>query len=70
MLNVEEVRQPESAICCKLVCQQGDSTRSIWTFHSQRFLTVLFKVKGMLRRNIDDFLKSRIYEKLGFSEIK
>ena len=26
--------------------------------------------KGMLRRNIQHFLKSRIYERLGFSEIK
>ena len=27
-------------------------------------------LKGMLRRNIEHFLKSRIYERLGFSEIK
>ena len=29
-----------------------------------------YVIKGMLRRNIERFLKSRIYEKLGISEMK
>ena len=38
------------------------------------FSSILFnsnsKIKGMLRRNTEHFLKKRIYEKLGFSQIR
>ena len=43
----------------------------IITGHVQDILvTELFEsLKGMLRRNIEDFLKKRIYAKTGFSEM-
>ena len=31
-------------------------------------LKIVLALKGMLRRNIEHFLKSRTYERLGFSE--
>ena len=42
--------QPESTKCCKWVCQQGDSTKPIWTFHWLRFLLYFLRLKAFLPR--------------------
>ena len=46
LLKFQRVKwQTECTKRCKRVCQQENSAKPIWTFHWQRFLTLVFKDK-------------------------